>query len=213
MFGEIDESPAVSHSGGFFTRIKVSLDQRLNHIPPKSRTELWRQVSERGYDMKELLDQLDRYIILELQEDARRSFKKIARKLGVSDGTVRTRINRLIAKDILELQARVNPFSLHYKIPAVVGVNLSKRFEREKMKEIEQIPCVTSVWITTGRYDLFFEVMVDSLSELNDLFAEKPFGGVEGVASAETFVVLSSNTKYFKLSGEKSKKDPDTRDA
>lgn len=79
----------------------------------------------------------------------------------------------MIDKGILKLQARVDPFRLSHKISAIVGVNLKERDREEKMKQIAEIPCVTSVWNATGRYDLFFEIMVDSLADLNDVLFGK----------------------------------------
>ncbi|MQY76927.1 MAG: AsnC family transcriptional regulator [Spirochaeta sp.] len=151
-------------------------------------------------DQKQEIDKLDRAIILELQEDARRQFKTIAGKLKVSEGTIKNRVERLINRGILKLEARVNPFALPRRISAIVGVNLKKRDHEEKIKEIEKIPGVTSVWNASGRFDLFFEVMVDSLNSLNDLLFKRDLKKIGGISYTETFVILSSNTKYFKLS-------------
>ena len=145
------------------------------------------------------IDALDRDIILELQQDARRSFKYIAQKLGVSEGTVKNRVTRLVERNILILEARVNPFALPNRISALVGINLKNRSHEKTMKEIEKIPGVIAVWNATGRYDLFFELMVDSISDLNDVLFRKYLNKVTNIASTETFVILSSETKYFKL--------------
>ena len=149
---------------------------------------------------KQDIDDLDRKIILELQEDARRQFKTIAGKLKVSEGTVKNRVDRLISRGVLKLEARVDPFALPRRISAIVGVNLKERDHEEKIEEIEKIPGVTSVWNATGRFDLFFEIMVDSLNSLNDVLFRRDLKRIGGISYTETFVVLSSNTKYFKLS-------------
>ena len=70
------------------------------------------------------IDALDKKIIIELQEDARRPYKDISGKLNVSEGTVRNRVTRLINRGDLNLEARVNPFALPDRISAIVGVNL-----------------------------------------------------------------------------------------
>ncbi len=149
---------------------------------------------------KQKIDTLDRKIILELQEDARRQFKTIATKLNVSEKTVKNRVTRLINSDVLKLEARVNPFALPHRVAAVIGLNLQERNYQEKMAEIGKIPGVTSVWKATGRFDLFFEIMVDSLSSLNDILFGKYLEGIGGIAHIETFVLLASTTKNFKLS-------------
>lgn len=145
------------------------------------------------------LDNIDRKIILELQKDARRQFKVIAKKLNVSEGTIKNRVTRLINRGILKLEARVNPFALPNQISAVVGVNLKERNHEEKIKEIEKIPGITSVWNAAGRFDLFFEIMVDSLNSLNDILFRKGLKEIGGISYTETFIILYSNTKYFKL--------------
>ena len=154
--------------------------------------------SKQGGNIRDI-DDLDRKIIHELQEDARAPFKDIAKRLRISEGTARNRVIRLIDRGVLKLEARVNPFALPHKIPALVGVSLREKDPEEKMREIEKIPGVTSVWNTTGPYDLFFEVMVDSLQELNRILFGIDRNYVKGVARTETFVILSSSTKFFKL--------------
>jgi Lrp/AsnC family transcriptional regulator for asnA, asnC and gidA len=146
------------------------------------------------------IDTLDKEIILELQEDARRPYKDIATKLNVSEGTVKNRVTRLLNRDLLKLEARVNPFALPHSISALVGVNLKSRNYEETMREIEKIPEITSVWSATGRFDLFFEIMVDSLDSLYGILYRKEFREIESISYTETHVTLSSRTKFFKLS-------------
>ena len=136
------------------------------------------------------LDNIDRKIILELQKDARRQFKVIAKKLNVSEGTIKNRVTRLINRGILKLEARVNPFALPNQISAVVGVNLKERNHEEKIKEIEKIPGITSVWNAAGRFDLFFEIMVDSLNSLNDILFGKDLKG---------FFIIQPPLRYLSL--------------
>ncbi len=94
---------------------------------------------------------------------------------------------------------RVNPFALENQIAAIIGVNLKYRNHENKIKEIAKIKGVTSVWNATGRFDVFFEIMVDSLSALNDVLFRKDLDDIGGITYTETFVLLHSNTKYFKL--------------
>ena len=146
------------------------------------------------------IDYLDRNIILALQDDARRPYKDIAGELKVSEGTVKNRVTRLINRGILKLEARVNPFALPNRISAIVGVNLKERNHEDKIKEIEKIPGVTSAWNAAGRFDLFFEIMVDSMKSLNDVLFRNDLERIGGISYTETFITLYSNTKYFKLS-------------
>lgn len=145
------------------------------------------------------LDALEIQIIKALQKDARRSFKSIARKLNVSEGTIGNRVNRLVEKNILKLEARVNPFGLTNKVCALLGVNLKERSHKDTVSQIEELPQVNAVWVTTGKYDLFLEVLVDSVNDLNDFI----FGGgltrIDNISFTETHLMLYSDSKYFKI--------------
>lgn len=145
------------------------------------------------------LDDLEIQIIKALQLDARRSFKSIAKELDVSEGTIRNRVNRLQKRDILKLEARINPFELSNKVIALLGVNLKTRSHKKTLKEIKQLPQVNSVWVTTGKFDLFLEVLTDSINDLNDFIFDKGLGRIENISFTQTHVMLYSDTKYFKL--------------
>ncbi|MBT3175481.1 MAG: Lrp/AsnC family transcriptional regulator [Desulfobacula sp.] len=145
------------------------------------------------------LDDLEIQIIKTLQIDARRSFKSIAKDLDVSEGTIGNRVNRLVKKNILKLEARVNPFGLTNKVAALFGVNLKTRSHTKIVKEIEKLPQVTSVWVTTGKYDLFLEVLVDSINDLNDFIFDGGLSKIENISFTETHIMLHSDTKYFKI--------------
>ena len=147
------------------------------------------------------IDALDRGIILELQEDARRPYKEIAAKLSVSESTISNRVNRLLRSGILKLEARVDPFRLTNKIAAVIGIKLERRGHLQAIDEISKLPNVSAVYVATGKYDLFIEVMEDSIADLNEfLFHRSQLSKVKNIEATETFILLSSSTKFFKLS-------------
>ncbi len=145
------------------------------------------------------LDQLEQDIIIELQEDARKSFKSIAAKLKVSESTISNRVNRLVASGILKLEARVNPFKLSNKVVAVVGINVKNREHEDTIKKVQAISGVNAVWVTTGKYDLFAEVMADSINDLNNFIFREGLGKIDEITFTETYIVLYSNSKYFKI--------------
>lgn len=146
------------------------------------------------------LDELEIKIIQVLQKDARRPLKSIANELGVSEGTIGNRLNRLLKKNILKLEARVNPFGFSNKVGALLGITLRNRSHTQTVKEIEQLPQVTSVWVTTGKYDLFVEVLVDSINDLNEFIFDAGLGKIENISATETHIMLHSSTKFLKIS-------------
>ena len=58
---------------------------------------------------KRPLDQLDCQMIELLQKDGRISNTEIAKKIGMSEATVRTRLNRLIQEEFIQIVAVSNP--------------------------------------------------------------------------------------------------------
>ncbi len=145
--------------------------------------------------MRTILDELDQKIIQELQENGRRSYKEIAKKLKVSDGTVRLRTEKMIEKGLIRIKALINPFKLEHRICAIIGINLERRGHVEKMNQISKLKGVTSVMNATGRYDLFVEVFVDSQKDLME-FLVNEISKVDGIQATETFVYLDGINKW-----------------
>ncbi len=148
--------------------------------------------------MDDNLDELDRKIILTLQTDARRPFKSIAKDNNVSEGTISNRVNRLLNNNILKLEARINPFAIN-KIGALLGVNLKERSHETTIKQIQAMENVTSVWVTTGKYDLFVEVLVNSINELNHFIFAGGLSKIDNISFTETHIMLYSETKFLKI--------------
>ncbi|SDP73868.1 Lrp/AsnC ligand binding domain-containing protein [Desulforhopalus singaporensis] len=89
------------------------------------------------------------------------------------------------------------------KVAAILGVTLTNRTHFDSLEELDRIPGVSAVYVATGKYDLFVEVMMDSIENLDQLlFSKEGFGGIEYIAGTETFNVLNAKTKFFKLPTE-----------
>ena len=70
------------------------------------------------------LDATDRAILEELWRDARMSNRQIASRLGVSEGTVRSRIRRLTEEKRIRITAIRNIEALERPISAMVGIEV-----------------------------------------------------------------------------------------
>jgi len=76
------------------------------------------------------LDETDRTIVACLQYDGRMPFTKIATELGLSEGTVRRRVKRMMDAGMLQIVGIVEPQYLDWQSAAMVGAGggfLSKR--------------------------------------------------------------------------------------
>ena len=132
------------------------------------------------------VDDLDRAIIEALQENGRESFRRIASRLDVSEGTVRARYARLTNEGILQVVAVTNPLGLGFD-QALIGVKTSGP-PSTVADEIARWPEADYVVVTAGRYDLVVEVVASDRQELLEL--TNRMRALESVVSTETFFYL-----------------------
>jgi Lrp/AsnC family transcriptional regulator for asnA, asnC and gidA len=133
------------------------------------------------------VDQTNITIIKHLR-DGRKSFKKIADELGISENTVRSRVVKLVDEGVLEISGSVDPESLPGHKVVFIGVKLSTLNLVEKAGEFSQLRGVVSVSVVTGRYDLILVVLLKEGFELLQFYTEEVYR-LADVRSVETFVV------------------------
>lgn len=141
------------------------------------------------------LDHTDRRIIAALQENGRESYKNIAQRLGVSDGTVRLRTERLLKSGYLRVSASVNPMFFEDGLTATVGVSLEGRANAQIMRAIANLDGVQSVSNVSGRFDLLVEIHVASRSDLRRFLVDD-LSALGGIQNTETFLYLETINKW-----------------
>ena len=136
------------------------------------------------------MDELDRNVIAILQSDGRASNAKIARAVGVSEGTVRRRLRRLIDDDVIQVLAVPNLEQMGYGTSAVIGIQTEPGKVEHVADTITALPESHYVSITTGPYDVFVWVGVESPEQLW-AFLKNSVGTIDGVKRLETLVNLT----------------------
>jgi len=129
-------------------------------------------------------------IIRHLRE-GRKSFRKIADDLSLTENTVRTRVNKLIKEGILDICGLVNPEAIEKIQPTIIGVKLKTTDMFKKGEEFSKIRGVVSVSVVTGRFDLMLLVLFNSDYGLQEFYAEE-VTRIKDVQSLETFVIYKS---------------------
>jgi Lrp/AsnC family transcriptional regulator for asnA, asnC and gidA len=120
----------------------------------------------------------------------------IARRLGVSEGTVRARLKRLKEAGILQIRALINPDVLENQQLVIVAIRVAEsKLLEHKAEELSRLPNVLSVSIASGRYDLIVEVLLDSNRGLVRFLTEE-LSTIEGILASESFIMLKSYQKY-----------------
>lgn len=144
------------------------------------------------------MDTMDRKILEVLQEDGRASNAAIARRLGVSEGTVRRRIKLLETQGYCHVTAVPNLEAMGKNTMALLGVQTDPSAIEDVAARLAALPQVHFVSVTTGAYDVFATVAVGSPEELHE-FLHRQVGVMPGVRRLETFLNLRVFKRLVKL--------------
>jgi Lrp/AsnC family transcriptional regulator for asnA, asnC and gidA len=137
------------------------------------------------------LSDVDRRIIAHLQEDGRRPFVSIAKDVGVTEKTVRSRVRQLLNSNIIQIVALTTPSALGYKAGALAALTTDPSVSASKISAaLTQIDDVDYVVITTGRYGIFAEIISRNMKTLQET-VENQIGKIAGVRSVELFPYFS----------------------
>ena len=119
------------------------------------------------------LSDLDRTIILALQEDGRKSFASMARDLGVSERKISARVSELVAENVVHITIVGDPRALGYSSPGLVGIKVSGRTSaRELAQSLASIEELAYVAATTGRYQILAECFCVDEDHLASVIAQ-----------------------------------------
>jgi Lrp/AsnC family transcriptional regulator for asnA, asnC and gidA len=141
------------------------------------------------------LDKTDRAIIAHLQYDGRMPFTNIAAELGISEGSVRRRVKRMIDDGVLQIVGIAEPQFLGWNAAAMIGINVKAGEIDVAACQIAQFPEVSYLFMASGGFDLFAEVYCENRDHFVSFLNEK-LQQVPGVQRTETFTIL----KMYKLS-------------
>lgn len=130
-----------------------------------------------------VVDDLDRRLIRCLQDNPRASYATIARITGVSETTVRRRVEYLISSGVIVTAVLPDLHMLGYRTSAVVGLKTDLDQAHAIGDKITGFPEVTFVAWTTGHFDVVFVVAAETLDDLMKFLAERvaPMKGVRDV--------------------------------
>lgn len=100
------------------------------------------------------IDDLDISIIRELKKDARKSHRDIAEKLGVAEGTIYNRVNKLMDMGVIKrFMIDLDYAKLGYDLTAVIGLIVEGGHLPEVEEKIAKKPNVSALYDVTGDYD------------------------------------------------------------
>ena len=140
-------------------------------------------------ELKERPDPLDCRMIRLLQKDGRMSNSAMARALGISEYTVRTRLKKIIDSGVIRVVAVANPIDLGFEIAGNLKIRIELKKADTVLAELKQIDALIWVALTTGGSDIDVEFVARSLKEFHALIFDK-ICQIDGVMSTETSLMV-----------------------
>lgn len=136
------------------------------------------------------MDELDEKILCILNEDARKSYREIARKLNVSLTTVSNRIKRLEDDKVIERYIPLlNQEKMGYDLTAVINVKISHGKLIEVQERISKDTHVSGVYDITGEWDSLIIAHFKDRRDLNGFI--KGVLSIDNVEKTNTQIVLN----------------------
>ncbi|MBW2593346.1 MAG: Lrp/AsnC family transcriptional regulator [Deltaproteobacteria bacterium] len=134
--------------------------------------------------MKTAIDKIDSQIVRLLQKNGRLPNTEIAKSLGISESTIRTRLNRLISKGVISITAIGNPACLGFDVIGIFMITIDHKKTDSVIEELNKIHELWYIAHTAGAADFFIEFSVKSLAHLDRLLSK--IHSIEGIKQVNT---------------------------
>ena len=137
------------------------------------------------------MDDTDQRLIAELRRDGRAALSDLAERLDLSRATVRSRMERLVAKgEIAGFTVLTRGDVSAAPVRGLMLIGIEGKGAERIMARLTGIPAVVAVHSTNGKWDLIAELATQTLAELDEVIFR--IRNIEGVMTSETNLLLST---------------------
>lgn len=140
-------------------------------------------------DRNDPLDELDLRIIHSLRTDARRTNTDLAKEIGVSEGTIRNRIRRLINEGYMIVVAMTRAHKLGLGTDVSIDIVTEAGKQMEVAQRLSMMEATRYVALVTGTCDIKIAAVFHSNAELYDWLVNE-FALVPGIVRSQTSHVI-----------------------
>lgn len=138
-----------------------------------------------------MLDETAIKVLKEYIRDSRQSYREISRRLGISSGTVASRVKELEEKEIIEkYTVQLNYEKLGYELTAITEIIVSEGMMLEVGEDIAKIPGALRAYNITGDADILVVARFKTRRELSNF--TKQITKMKYVVRTKTHVVLNT---------------------
>ena len=138
-----------------------------------------------------MVDKEEESIFLPLSQDGRQSNREVARKLDVSEGTVRQRINKLAQSGVMQFEVVCNPAALRLTVNATARITTLTRQTDKVIRELKKLDSVALLAEVTGGTNILAHLNASSTQELGDL-CDNTIPAIGGIHSMQVQLVVSA---------------------
>ena len=145
---------------------------------------------------RQILDDVSRAIIEQLQIDGRKPYAAIGLAVGLSEAAVRQRIAKLIESGVMQVVAITDPLTVGSYRMAMVGIKVEGDLTAVA-DQLAHYKEVDYVLVTSGGFDVMCEVICNDDEHLLNLLQR--IRAIPQVRSTESFIFLTNGTNnYFR---------------
>lgn len=145
-----------------------------------------------------VLDKTDVQVLTEVLRDSRQSYREIARRIGVSPGTVVSRVRDMEEKKIIsKYTAQVDFEKLGYDLTVVTEVTISSGMVFEAGIEITNMRESCAIYNVTGDSDVMVIAKFRNRDELSNF--TKALLKIPNVERTKTHLVLNTLKEDFNI--------------
>lgn len=144
------------------------------------------------------LDSVDRQIIGFLQQDGRTPNVDIARQIGISEATVRKRLERLVSEDVIHITAVPNPAKVGYSTITFLTFDVDLAQLDRVTDQLARSPEVRAIYYTSGQSDLIVEAWFPSGDALMRFLTQRvaSIPGIKGTATSHVLRTLQDGSRW-----------------
>jgi len=115
-----------------------------------------------------MLSEMEKKILKSINENARKSFRKIADEVGLSTASVYNAVKKLERIGVIKGYIPViDQHQLGYGLIAIIALRVNQGNDQEVQKKVSQYPQVISMYKITGEWDQFLVCHFQDLEELD----------------------------------------------
>ena len=142
-----------------------------------------------------VLDQINKDIVEQLQQDGRRSYATLAKAVGLSEPAVRQRVQKLLDNGVMQIVAVTDPLMLGFARQAMIGIRAEGDLD-PVAEALAAMPEVDYVVMTAGSFDLMVEIVCEDDDHLLEVINRR-IRAIPGVRSTESFVYLKLKKQTY----------------